>query len=240
MNTRIFLSTTVASLFTASAFFWSGCGGDTTSGTADSGGPDTTTETGQQDVVAETPPAEGSASDAPAEAADGGGGDGASFGGDGAIFCPNAPCPGSQKCCAIPPPVPPDAGDAGEGGLGEGGLGDAGIGGLQCLDECPDGGPAIACEGPKGCGGSTPVCCANITIEGTLPGCYLGSASSSCSATCNQNFALACGGSMDTVVLCATSADCTDPNLPSCCELAQLPNVPFCAPSLVAMIGTCH
>jgi hypothetical protein len=104
---------------------------------------------------------------------------------------------------------------------------------------------SFGCMDPSTCASAMPVCCGTIPLTGgTIPNCTQGQISSACdtSAHCPTNIGLSCTGTQ-TVRLCKTSADCTEPSYNMCCTFGQSGgSLSFCANGVIAGGGggTCH
>ncbi len=99
-----------------------------------------------------------------------------------------------------------DAGEADASELG----GDAGA----------DAGAGLSCAKSADCQ-SSDLCCAHLSLgSGVAPSCPVTAASSSCTATCAESFSPTCPAEQ-TLRLCVTSAECTGPGYPACCQLSN-------------------
>lgn len=94
---------------------------------------------------------------------------------------------------------------------------------LSCRNgDCPDAGPAFACDSPDDCDADAgvPFCCASLDLAaGPFPNCPTNALSSSCRATCTTTLSLSCP-SVGTARMCSHAAtDCAAAQ--KCCAFTQ-------------------
>jgi hypothetical protein len=240
MRVRRLLGVVSLGTMFATAAMWAGCGGATTNdidggggsagssgsrgtaGTAGSGGSAGSGGTTGTGGAAGSAGSGGSAGSSP----DGGTPEsGTKDGGTttpctGKDCCGAAPCGSGLVCCANVGAT--DAAAA-----------------LQCLSSCAAD-DTLACTHETDCSSSSEVCCITAVFKagtGIPPTCLekdVLSASSVCSATCDQNITESCAAATDTIQLCTTPSDCTNTMYPDCCTVTLAgQSYSACLPSIV-------
>jgi hypothetical protein len=137
----------------------------------------------------------------------------------------SATCTGGTVCCSMPGPTTTFGC----------------VANASCT--APD---QIACDGPDGCEGSTPVCCGVDVPDGsgTYPQCGIAALGTSCTAAsaCATHFATTCSDTSK-VQLCHVKSDCTDSTYNECCTFTSGgASLTFCIDATTAGLGgaTCH
>jgi len=150
------------------------------------------------DVVSPPPPPVDAGNDADAVASPPDAGLGATCGARGT----SNRCTGSQICCA-----------------------DLSTQTNACTTSSCNSDATIGCAVPSDCSGSTPLCCAHMTLGGTFPTCKVSLFSSSCAATCADSPPMdLCVYNNGIIRLCAHDKDCnSDSAKPSCYNFQNAP-----------------
>jgi hypothetical protein len=134
------------------------------------------------------------------------------------IKCGDKVCGMGQVCCA--------SGDPDSGFM------------LTCATSCPDGGAELKCDGPEDCPTGAKICCAEVKVEGTFPGCTFKTGVAECRGTCASSIPTTCP-STATVRRCHSNADCTEGEYNKCCLFESGgTSAEFCANSVASLIAT--
>jgi hypothetical protein len=94
----------------------------------------------------------------------------------------------------------------------------------------------LRCSVPSDCPASAPLCCAHLSLTGTLPPCTATSFSSMCAATCADNPPTSCSFA-GTIRLCGHDSDCaSDSANPLCFNFNNAPTS-WCTTSSTASLA---
>lgn len=120
----------------------------------------------------------------------------------------------------------PDTTASDSGGGNDATPGDAGDGGVIVAESC---------TAPTACDAGSPFCCATVALNGgTPPDCSVASITSACAAQCNTVLQFSCTAN-ETVRLCSSNSDCTEPNDGKCCTFKTgAQTTTFCANAQIA------
>jgi hypothetical protein len=95
----------------------------------------------------------------------------------------------------------------------------------------------LRCSVPSDCPAAAPLCCAHLSLTGSLPPCTATSFSSVCAATCADNPPTSCSFT-GTIRLCAHDSDCTsDSANPLCYNFNNAPTS-WCTTSSTASLAS--